>query len=196
MPDRQLSLYYWFKKNPKEYSMNLYPKPNFLVPAILRTRASLWIKWFAPNGEHPGDGVMYFHDFLLSPAMKDLFPNTFLPSNYIQYAKLFNYLWSFSAEGPSGKGPLSVRAGMVLAVVLLKKPKLSIPLYENRKKINLKDFSRFAAGVLTKRHLHTISDFARNTFAVSDIERWLWETILGVGLDGLWDRNLSQFQIL
>ena len=60
------------------------------------------------------------------------------PSKYIQYAKLFNYLWSFSAGNSSVKGPLSERAGMALSVVMLKNPGLSVPLYESRREIDWK----------------------------------------------------------
>ena len=74
MAERQLSLYWWFKKNPKLHFKYLYPKPTIVIPENIRKNADVWNQWFVSDGKHPGDGVMYFHDFLLSPAMQFIFP--------------------------------------------------------------------------------------------------------------------------
>ena len=65
MVGRQSSLYFWFKKDPKNNLKHLYPKPGTAIPDAIRGHAAEWNQWFVSEGQHPGDGVMWFHDFLL-----------------------------------------------------------------------------------------------------------------------------------
>ena len=203
MAERQSSLYWWFKKDPKNNFRHLYPKPGTVIPDIIRSHAAVWHQWFVSEGKHPGDGVMWFHDFLLAPSLKDIFPRLIeddctltYPSKYADYAKLFNYLWSFSAGNPSVKGALSERAGMVLTIVLLKSPGLSVPLYECRREIDFKAFSKYVSLVLSKRRSSTVRDIAYNELVISDVEKYLWQTILRLPLEDLWQKKFRKLLIL
>ena len=114
------SLYHWVKQNPQKHISEIYDNKT---PFALLTRVDRFRNWF---GKYPGDGVLFFHDDLLSP-LSEVFPRYTYCFDYPdEYNKLFNYLYSFASC-------FTVKSRGALAVFLLECPPLAIPLYKYRK---------------------------------------------------------------
>jgi len=185
------SLYFWFKSNPKANDRLLYPRWRVGVPTVLLKPAAAWFDVFVADARrNPGDGLLYFHDFLLNDHDLARSPDSILPKKIPAYALLFNYLYSFSAEK---KGPLTVVSERILTLVMFGNPCLAVPVYEFRRQIDLKEFTRFASGLFRERGL-TVTAFMRVREVYTAIEHWLWEAVLGFSFppmaDGWQERML------
>ena len=176
--DLNLSLYAWFKSNPKKNELLLYPNWRTGLPTVLLKHASAWYDIFVGDDQrHPGDGLLYFHDSLLGSKvfLESFNDRSIKPKKIPVYALLFNYLYSFSNEKI---GSMTVESESVLTSVLSGNPRLAVPLYEFRHQIDLKAFSQFISMFLRKREL-SVDDFVINKDAYEVVEHWLWEAILG-----------------
>jgi len=195
LSENNLSLYAWFKSNPEKNNRLLYPRWRSGVPTVLLKYASVWHDVFVGNEEqHPGDGVLYFHDFLLGDKFFSDFYNgkSIKPKNIPVYALLFNYWYSFSAEK---NGTLTMEPERVLTLVLSGNPRLAIPLYEYRRQIDLELFTKFISKILQKWNLsiNNLSQNYGNNDVCEAVEHWLWEAILGFSfprLLGDWQNRL------
>lgn len=184
LSQHNLSLYTWFKSDPKKNNRSLYPRWRAGVPTVLLKYAAMWFDMFVEDEQrHPGDGLLYFHDFIL--AWRDKPHDDFAPKKIPSYTSLFNYWYSFSAEK---NGPLTIASERILSLILFNNPRLAVPLYEFRRQIDLKAFTRFAPGLLKERGLR-IDEFNRDKSAFEVVEHWLWEAILGLSfprMSGEW----------
>jgi len=121
------SLYHWVKQNPKKHIKKIFDNK---APIALYKRAERFQEWF---GKYPGDGVLFFHDDLLSP-LSEVSPRHTYNNHPEEYNKFFNYLYSFASC-------FTTKSRGALAVFLLKYPHLTIPLYKYRKNFDPKAFT-------------------------------------------------------
>jgi len=154
------SLYHWVKQNPKKHISEIY---NNKTPLALLKRADRFQDWF---GKYPGDGVLFFHDDLLSP-LSEVFPQY----NYIfhpdEYNKLFNYLYSFA-------DCFTIKSRGALAVFLLECPFLAVSLYKYRKSFDPKAFTNLIEKMLVFR---SFNDYTKGDEG-KHITQFIWEAIL------------------
>ena len=196
LSEQNLSLYTWFKSNPKKNNFLLYPRWRSGVPTVLLKHASVWHDVFVEDeGRHPGDGLLYFHDFLLGDKFLSGYYNrkNIKPGKIPVYSSLFNYWYSFSVEKGAS---LTTSSERFLAIILSRNPRLAVPLYEYRRQIDLKLFDQFIFRIFLGKEL-LIEDFVRDNEinkkvfnyklyinnSLKDVcdaaEHWLWEAILG-----------------
>ena len=170
------SLYAWFKSNPKNTMRMLYPQWRVGVPTVLLKQATVWHDLFVADAKkNPGDGLLYFHDFLLDVRELPRTKNDMLPRKIPAYALLFNYWYTYSAEKG---GPLTVISGRILTSVLFANPRLAVPLYEFRRQIDLTAFTAFATKLFREQRI-TVVEFGQEKNACTAVEHWLWEAVLG-----------------
>jgi len=153
------SLYHWVKKNPKKHISEIYDNKT---PSALLNRADRFHNWFR---KYPGDGVLFFHDDLLSP-LSEVFPRhtSYHPD---EYNKLFNYLYSF-------KSCFTVKSRGALAVFLLECPHLAVPLYKYRKNFDPTAFTDLIEKISGCR---SFNEYFKDD-AGKHITQFIWESIL------------------
>ena len=153
------SLYHWVKQNPKRHIPEIY---NNKSPLPLLKRADRFQDWF---GKYPGDGVLFFHNDLLSP-LSEVFPrytNNNLPD---EYNKFFNYSYSFASC-------FTVKSRGALAIFLLECPPLAIPLYKYRKNFDPNAFSK----MIEKMSVYgSFNEYIRGDPG-KHITQFIWESI-------------------
>ena len=148
----------------------LYPRWRSGVPTVLLKQASIWHGVFVGDEQrHPGDGLLYFHDFLLGDKFFADCSNgrSIKPKDIPVYALLFNYWYSFSAEKG---GTLTMDSERMLALILSRNPRLAVPLYEFRRQIDLEAFVQFTSKLKIRNSHNDVCEA---------VEHWLWEAILG-----------------
>ena len=154
------SLYNWVKQNPKKHISEIYDNKT---PLALLKRAERFQIWF---GKYPGDGVLFFHDDLLSP-LSEVFPKYNHHDHSDEYNKLFNYLYSFACC-------FTVKSRGALAVFLLECPPLAVSLYKYRKNFDPDAFTNLIEKMSSNRSF--------NEYIQGDegkhITQFIWETIL------------------
>jgi len=155
-----LSLYNWVKKNPKKHISEIYDNKT---PFSLLKRADRFQDWF---GKYPGDGVLFFHDDLLSP-LSEIFPKYSFNHHPDEYNKLFNYLYSFASS-------FTVKSRGALAVFLLECPLLSIPLFKYRKNFDPNAFTNLIEKMSIYR---SFNEYFKDD-AGKHITQFIWEAIL------------------
>jgi len=154
------SLYQWVKQNPKKRISEIYDNKS---PLALLKRADRFQEWF---GDYPGDGVLFFHDDLLSP-LSEVFPKYFYLNHPVEYNKLFNYLYSFASS-------FTVKSRGALAVFLLECPPLAVSLYKYRKKF---DPNAFTALIEKMSIYKSFNEYIQDD-AGKYITQFIWEAIL------------------
>ena len=155
-----LSLYEWVKQNPKKHIIAMYRN---IYPKILSEKASRFSLWFKT---YPGDGVLFFHDSLLSSSisLSSIEHQTYnIPDEYI---KLFQYLYSFQKD-------FSLLSKSVLALFLLKCPILSIPLYKYRKQFDPQNFTNFINSMNKYKSLLSYTSGTASKY----VTQFIWQTI-------------------
>jgi len=153
-----LSLYHYVKQDPKNNIKRIY-KNN--TSSVLLNRVYRFQEWFR---SWPGDGVLFFHDVLLSELSGVYCKDTLRPD---EYNKLFNYLYSFKSDFTA------VSRG-ALAAFLLDCPYLAVPLYKYRKQFDTKAFNTLVQKTLYHR---SFPDFTVGE-AGKHIARFIWNAIL------------------
>jgi hypothetical protein len=154
------SLYHWVKQNPKKRISEIYKNKT---PDALLKRADRFQDWF---GKYPGDGVLFFHDVLLSP-LSEVFPMYTHNNHPEEYNKFFNYLYSFADS-------FTVKSRGALAVFLLKCPPLAVPLYKYRKNFDPNAFTNLIEKMSVYR---SFNDYFMED-AGKYITQFIWEAIL------------------
>ena len=154
-----ISLYHWVKQNPKKHISDIYDNKT---PFSLLNRADRFHNWFR---KYPGDGVLFFHDDLLSP-LSEVFPRhtSYHPD---EYNKFFNYLYSF-------KSCFTVKSRGALAVFLLECPHLAVPLYKYRKNFDPTAFTDLIEKISGCR---SFNEYFQDD-AGKHITQFIWESIL------------------
>ena len=155
-----ISLYRWVKQNPKKHISEIY---NNKTPSSLLIRADRFQNWFK---NYPGDGVLFFHDDLLSP-LSEVLPKYTSNNHPEEYNKLFNYLYSFASC-------FTVKSRGALTLFLLKYPPLAIPLYKYRKNFNPAAFTNLIEKMKVYRSFNEYIEGDEG----KHITQFIWETIL------------------
>ena len=155
-----LSLYRWVKQNPKKHIAEIYANKT---PLTLLKRADRFQEWF---GKYPGDGVLFFHDYLLHP-LSEVFPKYTYYNHPDEYNKLFNYFYSYSSD-------FTVRSRGALAIFLLDCPPLASALYKYRKNFDPASFTKLIEkmNVFRSFNEYTQGDHGKH------ITQFIWEAIL------------------
>jgi len=154
------SLYHWVKQNPKKRISEIY---NNKTPSVLLKRADRLQDWF---GKYPGDGVLFFHDNLLSP-LSEVFPRYTYNNHPDEYNKFFNYLYSFASS-------FTIKSRGALAVFLLECPPLAVSLYKYRKNFDPKAFTNLIGKMSVYR---SFNEYIQGD-AGKYITQFIWEAIL------------------
>jgi len=154
------SLYRWVKQNPKKCISEIYDNNT---PLTLLKRADRFQAWF---GKYPGDGVLFFHDDLLSP-LSEVFPKYNFNNHPNEYNKLFNYLYSFASS-------FTIKSRGALAVFLLECPPLAVSLYKYRKNFDSRAFTI----LIEKMSVYKSFNEYTQGDAGKYITQFIWETIL------------------
>jgi len=154
------SLYHWVKQNPQRNISEIYDDKT---PLALLKRADRFQDWFR---KYPGDGVLFFHDDLLSP-LSEVFPKNAGYNNLDEYNKFFNYLYSFASS-------FTVKSRGALAVFLLDCPSLTVPLYKYRKNFDPNAFTN----LIEKMGVYgSFNEYIQGD-AKKYITQFIWEAIL------------------
>ena len=154
------SLYNWVKQNPKKRISEIYDNKT---PSALLKRADRFQDWF---GIYPGDGVLFFHDDLLSP-LSEVFPKHTYTNRPEEYNKFFNYLYSYASC-------FTVKSRGALAVFLLECPYLTVPLYKYRKNFDPNAFTTLIENMNVHR---SFNEYIQND-AEKHITQFIWAAIL------------------
>jgi hypothetical protein len=163
IPRPHLSLYHWVKEDPEKRISILYSEANKdKMPRALYKRALRFRNWFE---SYPGDGVLYFHDDLLSELAEISPRNSYYKPD--EYNKFFNYLYSF-------RSGFTAKSKGVLAFLLLDCPYLAVPLYNHRKKFNPGAFTK----LINKFKIDSFQEYIESDNNKL-ISQFLWHPILG-----------------
>jgi hypothetical protein len=155
-----LSLYEWVKKDPKKRIPELYRDKT---PSALYNRAFRFQDWFKT---YPGDGVLFFHDVLLS-QLSGVHPGDLGALRPKEYNLLFNYLYSY-------KSSFTVRSRGALAVFLLMCPYMAVPLYRFRKQFDPQAFTDLVHKIVIHKSFreYTEGDIGKQ------ITQFIWNAVL------------------
>ena len=153
------SLYRWVKQNPVKRIQLLYDDKT---PIDLLKRADRFIKWF---GKYPGDGVLFFHDDLLSP-LSEVFPRYTYVNHPKEFNKFYNYLYSFASC-------FTIKSRGALAVFLFNCPPLTVSLYNYRKNFDPDAFTNLIEKISVYK---SFNEYTKGD-AGKYITQFIWETI-------------------